>query len=147
MRGHVYKRGRTWTVVFDLGEQPRMRCAACGWKNWGASLRSRCPDCGGGVEARRERRQRSKGGFPTKAAAEDHLAQSIAEVTHGTLVLPANTTVAEYLQQWLEIQRSQLEPTTWINYRRRIARYFQPHLGNSRSRPCACSTSTPCTPS
>ncbi len=130
MRGHVHKRGRTWTVVFDLGEQPRMRCANCGWKAWGASLRSRCPDCGGTVEAPHERRQRSKGGFPTKAAAEDYLAQSIAEVVRGTLVMPANTTIGEYLQQWLEIQRTQLEPTTWINYRRRIARYFQPRLGN-----------------
>ncbi|MDP8930709.1 MAG: site-specific integrase [Actinomycetota bacterium] len=129
MRGHVYKRGETWTAVFDVGEQPRTRCASCDWKRWGVSARSRCPECREPVEVPRERRQRSKGGFPSKAAAEDHLALRLAEIARGAHVMPNDITVGEYLSRWLEVQRSQLEPTTWVNYRRRIARYFEPALG------------------
>lgn len=97
MRGHVYKHGRSWTEVFDLGRQPRSRCAACDWTAWGVAARSRCPDCGGSVEVGRERRQRSKGGFATRAAAEDHLALRLAEVARGGLVLPSGMTVGECL--------------------------------------------------
>ncbi|MDX1660088.1 MAG: N-terminal phage integrase SAM-like domain-containing protein [Nitriliruptorales bacterium] len=129
MRGHVYKRGETWTAVFDVGEQPRTRCSSCDWKSWGGSARSRCPECREPVEVRRERRQRSKGGFPSKAAAEDHLALRLAEIARGAHVMPNDITVGEYLSRWLEVQRSQLEPSTWVNYRRRIARYFEPALG------------------
>jgi integrase len=125
----VYKRGATWTVVYDAGEQPRARCGACGWKAWGIATRGRCPECRGEVEVARERRQRSKGGFGSQSAAEDFLALRLAEVARGGLVMPSDITVGEYLQRWMEVQESQLEPVTWINYGRRIARYFDPQLG------------------
>ena len=129
MRGHVYKRGRTWTVVYDLGEQPRSRCGDCGWKAWQPAVERRCPVCGGDVTGRRERRQRSVSGFRDRASAEDHLALRLSELARGGMVMPSDVTVGEYLQRWLEVQRSQLEPVTWVNYRRRIARYFEPTLG------------------
>lgn len=129
MRGHVYKRGRSWTVVYDLGQQPRSRCGACGWAAWEPTPRHRCPHCGGEVSSSRQRRQRSTGGFPDRASAEAHLAQRLAEQARGGVVMPLDVTVGEYLQRWLEVQRSQLEPSTWLNYRRRIARYFEPALG------------------
>jgi hypothetical protein len=50
MRGHAYKRGSTWTVMYD--EQPA--------------------DDG-------KRRQRSKGGFATKREAEQWLTDTLAK--------------------------------------------------------------------
>ena len=132
MRGHVYKRGETWTVVWDLGKQPRTRCDGCGWSAWEPVPRRACPGCDGPVASRRERRQRSKGGFADRGSAEDHLALRLAEHARGGLVMPSDVTVGEYLARWLEVQRSQLEPSTWTSYRRRIARYLEPSLGELR---------------
>ena len=56
MRGHAYKRGATWTVVYD--EQP---------------------------DENGKRRQRSKGGFATKREAERFLTDTLARIGYGLL--------------------------------------------------------------
>ena len=38
-------------------------------------------------------------------------------------------TVGQYLSEWLELQRSQLQPSTWISYRTNIERHLKPALG------------------
>ena len=38
--------------------------------------------------------------------------------------------VDEYLASWLELQRSQLQPSTWESYRSNVDRYLRPGLGH-----------------
>ena len=60
MRGHVRKRGTTWSYVIDVGRDP----------------------------ATRKRRQQWKGGFRTRKAAEAALAEAVGAVNAGTHVAP-----------------------------------------------------------
>jgi integrase len=92
-RGSVRKRGSTWTVVVDVGPDP--------------------------VTGRR--RQKSKGGFRTRKAAEAGLRELSAAVDGGRYVERSTTTVGEYLDEWIEIVRPRLRPTTWNSYRQSVA--------------------------
>lgn len=40
--------------------------------------------------------------------------------------------LGDYLQQWLELQRSQLQPSTWESYRINVDCYLRPGLGTLR---------------
>jgi integrase len=40
--------------------------------------------------------------------------------------------VAAYLEEWLEVQRTQVQPSTWSSYRGNVDRYLAPHLGELR---------------
>ncbi|MGZ6977429.1 MAG: Arm DNA-binding domain-containing protein, partial [Acidimicrobiia bacterium] len=68
MRGHVHKRGKTWTYVLDCGRDP----------------------------ATGRRRQRTKGGFRTRKAAEDALSIALTSMNDGTYIAPDPQTVAEW---------------------------------------------------
>ncbi len=68
MRGHVHKRGRTWTYVMDAGRDP----------------------------ATGHRRQRTKGGFRTRRDAEDALAVAVSSVNDGTYIAKDPQTVGEW---------------------------------------------------
>jgi integrase len=92
-RGSVRKRGSTWTVVLDVGSDP--------------------------VTGRR--RQKSKGGFRTRKAAEAALRQLSASVDAGRFVERSTKTVGDYLDEWLEVVRPRLRPTTWNSYRQSVA--------------------------
>jgi hypothetical protein len=100
MRGHAYKRGATWTVVYD---EPS-------------------PDG--------RRRQRSKGGFPTQKAAQRFLTDQLSRIGGGTYVEPARTTVADWCEQWLGAQGSRLRPSTWESYRDVLRGRVVPELGH-----------------
>lgn len=88
MRGHVHKRGSTWGYVVDVGRDP----------------------------ATGKRKQRTKGGFRTRAAAEDALTEVLNEIRSGTVVAPSSLTLEEYLTEWLTTVRPQLRETTWASY-------------------------------
>ena len=88
MRGHVHKRGSTWGYVVDVGRDP----------------------------ATGKRKQRTKGGFRTRAAAEDALTEVLNEICSGTVVAPSSVTLEEYLTEWLTTVRPQLRETTWASY-------------------------------
>jgi integrase len=46
--------------------------------------------------------------------------------------MPAATPIlGEYLDQWLELQRSQLQPSTWLSYRANVESYLKPALGDT----------------
>jgi integrase len=92
-RGSVRKRGSTWTVVVDVGPDP--------------------------VTGRR--RQKSKGGFRTRKAAEAGLRELSAAVDEGRYVERSTTTVGDYLDEWLEIVQPRLRPTSWNSYRQAVA--------------------------
>lgn len=91
-RGSVRKRGSTWTVVLDVARDP--------------------------VTGRR--RQKSKGGFRTRKAAEAALRELVASVDAGRYVERSTRTVGDYLDEWLEVARSRLRPTSWNSYRKDV---------------------------
>jgi integrase len=92
-RGSVRKRGSTWTIVLDVGADP----------------------------VTGKRRQKSKGGFPTRRAAEAALRNLAASVDADRFVERSTKTVGEYLDEWLEVVQPRLRPTTWNSYRQSVA--------------------------
>ena len=97
----VRKRGRTWAYWVDVGRDPSGK-----------------------------RKQRTKGGFPTKRAAQ-HAAR-IAEqmVADGSYIEPTRQTLAQYLtSEWLPSVRSQVRPSTWSHYEGNIRRHVIPRIG------------------
>src|SRR5215216_1022863 len=102
MRGAVYKRGSTWTWHFDIDPDP---------------LTGR-------------RRQRTKGGYQTKKAAEQALADAIGQWRAGRLPQRSTHTLSHFLQEeWLPAVQPRLRPSTWANYRTYSAAYVVPILG------------------
>ncbi len=104
MRGSVYsyttKAGdRLWRVVFDSLPDP----------------------------VTGERRQSSKRGFTTRAAAETFLRDALAKVTAGIYTEPSRVTLAEYLDGWLASLRK--KPTTMADYRQSARVYINPRIG------------------
>src|SRR5919106_1070635 len=92
-RGSVRKRGSTWTVVVDVGLDP--------------------------VTGRR--RQKSKGGYRTRKAAEAALRELSTAVDARRYVERSTTTVGDYLDEWLEVVQPRLRPTSWNSYRQAVA--------------------------
>ncbi|MEW6155753.1 MAG: site-specific integrase [Actinomycetota bacterium] len=104
MRGHVRKRGTSWSIVFDAG---------------------RDPDTG-------RRRQRWQGGFRTKREAEAELNRQLHQVEQGADAFPSNITLADFAVRWLEHQESRLRPLTHDRYKRLMEREILPLLGSVR---------------
>jgi integrase len=102
MRGAVYKRGSTRTWHFDIDPDPLTG----------------------------HRRQRTKGGYPTKKAAEQALAEAIGQWRAGRLPQRSTHTLSHFLQaEWLPAVKPRLRPSTWANYRTYTAAYVVPVLG------------------
>ena len=103
MRGHTYKRGERWTVVYD---EPS-------------------PDG--------KRRQRSKGGFPTQKTAQRFLTDQLARLDSGTYTEPSKLTIAEFLEtEWLPAIENTLRPLSVQRYRSIIRLYVKPRIGSQR---------------
>jgi integrase len=90
----------SWTYLIDLGRDPSGK-----------------------------RRQRGKGGFPTKAAARAAL-QEVVSLQMADVDLH-RLTVAEYLNGWLAGKHA-LKPSTAAHYRDALDLYLLPHLGPLR---------------
>ena len=98
----VYKRGSTWTWHFDIDPDPPTG----------------------------RRRQRTKGGYKTKKAAEQALAEAIGQWRTGRLPQRSTHTLSHFLQEeWLPAVKPRLRPSTWANYRTYTAAYVVPILG------------------
>jgi integrase len=103
MRGSIYKRGQSWTVVYDE------------------------PSTDG------DRRQRSKGGFSTKREAQQHLTEQLARLDIGSYSAPAKLTVSAYLDgQWLPTVAGRLRPNTIATYRTITRSHITPRIGGVR---------------
>jgi integrase len=103
MRGHVRKRGSTWTWYLDIDPDP--------------------------LTARR--RQQTKGGYKTKKACEDGLNEAIAKQRVGMLVKPSRRTMATFLvDEWLPTVRRRARLSTWANYRTNVNVHVVPVLGD-----------------
>jgi integrase len=101
-RGRIYKRGRTWTFVVDV------------------------PPTDG-----QARKQFTRGGFPTKKAAQRALAELLAELARDEFVMPTRQTVGEFLtDEWLPSAELTVRPTTLASYRLQVRRYIAPRIGH-----------------
>ena len=103
MRGHIRKRGETWTVVVDVGRDP----------------------------ASGKRRQKWQGGFRTKRAAERALTETLDRLERGTYAERSNETLAAYLEEWLRAIRPSLRSSTWESYARNTRTHIVPRLGQT----------------
>jgi integrase len=100
MRGHVYKRGKSWAVVYDEPAENERR------------------------------KQRSKGGFKTRREAETFLREQLARLDTGSYAAPAKTTVGEFLtSEWLPAVKPTLRPSSHDRYSRVVRLYIEPHIG------------------
>jgi len=105
MRGSVIKRGKTYTFVLPLEPDP-----ATGHK-----------------------RQKWVGGFATKRACEEALAEALGRVQAGTFAAESGRmTVAEYSKDWLVAIENTVRPSTFTSYRAVMDSYVVPRLGNVR---------------
>lgn len=103
MRGHIARRGATWTATYDE------------------------PAIDG------KRRQRSKGGFATKREASAFLTGTLGRLAGGTYASPSTLTVGDFLStEWLPAVRGTLRPLSVTQYEGVIRRYIRPHVGHVR---------------
>ena len=103
MRGHVHKRGKTWTYVLDTG-----RDAATGIRH-----------------------QRTKGGFRTRKAAEDAMSVALTAMNDGTYISPDPQTVGEWIDRWLPAMEPKVRPSTFRDYKMGLTR-VKDRLGKKR---------------
>lgn len=115
MKGHVRQRGdrSTWEYVIDVGKDPKTG----------------------------KRRQRSKGGFTTRRAAQRAMREALTALDGGLYVDASKLTVAAYLaEHWLPSKeprgavtgrrhRGQVGVSTHSTYRTYIDAYVAPHIG------------------
>jgi integrase len=97
VRGHVYKRSGAWTYVADAGRDP----------------------------ATGRRRQRSKGGFRSRKAAETALREFLHARESGQLTEVTSATVGEYLEQWLANVEPTARRSTFSGYRQDLGRIIR----------------------
>lgn len=102
MRGHIRKRGSKWSIVVDIGKDPKTG----------------------------KRKQKWFSGYKTKKEAQADLARIINEIEQNTFIIPANTTLKDYLEYWIKQRKPNLSPTTIYGYKTIINKHIVPELGN-----------------
>ncbi len=75
MKGHIYRRGNTYTYVIDLGKDLITN----------------------------KRQQKSKGGFKTKRECQAALAKIQTEYIDGTYINESEITLKQFIEKWLEL--------------------------------------------
>lgn len=98
MRGHIRKRGSTYSIVVDVG-----------------------------LDENGKRKQKWISGFKTKKEAEAALAELINEVESGTFIMSNNVKVDKFLKYWLDnYAKPNLSPTTVYGYEIIIEKHLTP---------------------
>jgi len=101
MKGHVYRRGGTWSYRFDIDPDP---------------LTGR-------------RRQTGKGGFRTEREAWQECRSAMRDYERGRFVRQSKRTVEEALTEWLERIRHSIKPSMAKNWQNYTAYYVIPYIG------------------
>jgi len=103
MRGHITKRGKySYTIVLNLGRDPE-------------------------TGKRKQQWVSIKG---TKKDAEKRLSELVSQLDNGIYIKPKKTTLAEYLELWLnEYAKNNLSPRGFERYSGIIRKYLIPELG------------------
>ena len=129
----VVRRGKSWAVVLDLGDQIYRQCPTCRRRYWTRDgVRAICDRDGMSLsEPASARRQQWLSGFPTKLDAQAAADEKRTEVRQRTYVPRSGETVGEYLTTWLD-SRSNLRPTTRENYGVLVNHYVVPRIGATK---------------
>jgi integrase len=101
MKGHVYKRGSTWSYRFDADPDPLT----------GA------------------RQQPSKGGFSSEREAWRECRAAMRDYEKGQLVRQSKREVAEAFTEWLNRIEHSIKPSMVTNWRNYAAYYVVPYIG------------------
>jgi integrase len=103
MRGHIVKRGKnSYTVVLNMGKDP--------------------------VTGKRKQQWVSVKG--NKKDAEKRLSEMLHQIDTGSFMRPGKTTVADFLERWLEDYRRNLSPRSYERYGSVLRTYLIPDLGS-----------------
>jgi integrase len=105
MKGHVYKRGRTWSYIFDLDPDPLTG----------------------------KRQQANGSGFANEKAAWRACRTALKEWEDGQRVQPSKRTVEDALNDWLTRIRHSVKPSMWQNWRNYADYYVIPHIGQRKA--------------
>ncbi len=100
-RGHVVKRGRSWSIVVELAADPQTG----------------------------KRRQRWHSGFRTRKDAERERVKLLAAIDSGAYVENTRQTVSEFVGDWLPAIEETLRPSTLHSYRRNLMLHVLPYIG------------------
>jgi len=105
VKGHVYRRGKTWTYIFDGPPDPLTG----------------------------ERRQISRGGWATEKEAWRECRVAMSQVEEGRFVPSSRRTLGSYLlEDWLPAVKTSTAATTWGNWDVYARAYVVPVLGKVR---------------
>ncbi|MFC2000695.1 tyrosine-type recombinase/integrase [Chloroflexota bacterium] len=103
MRGHIVKRGKSYSIAISLGKDPNTGKYKQQWVS-------------------------VKG---TKKDAEKRLSELLHQLDNGTFIKPGKTTLAEYLERWLnDYAWPNLAPRTAEGYESIVRCHLTPALGN-----------------
>lgn len=102
MSGHLSKKRDHWYVVLELERDPKTG----------------------------ERRQKWVSRHRTKREAQVELARRLTEMAEGTLILPTQMTVAQWVAQWLADHKSRVSPKTIETYGSFARLHVLPQLGS-----------------
>ena len=101
MRGSITKKGKTYSVIVDLGK------------------------------INGKRKQKWFNGFRTKKEAESKLTEVLAQLKNNSYIEPSKLTLGEYLINWLEeYAKPNIAITTYSGYRVNIVQHINKHIGN-----------------
>jgi integrase len=105
VKGHVHRRGQTWTYVIPIESDPLT---------------------GKG-------RQLTKGGFRSEREAWSACRSALAAAEAGRLVQPSRRRLGDFLlDDWLPAMRNVLKPSTWASYNDYSRTYVVPVIGTAK---------------
>ncbi len=102
MKGHVYKRGKRWSYLFDLDPDPLTG----------------------------KRRQANGSGYKTEREAWKACRVAMADYDKGRTVTSSHRQVADALEEWLTRIEHSIKPSMVQNWRNYAAYYVIPYIGH-----------------
>jgi integrase len=105
MKGHVYRRGKAWSYLFDIDPDPLTG----------------------------KRRQANGSGFATEKEAWAACRSAIKEYEDGRRAAPSKRKVVEAFNEWLTRIQHAIKPSMWQNWRNYADYYVIPHIGERKA--------------
>lgn len=104
MKGYIRKRGATYSYTVDIGRDP----------------------------VTGKRKQKTKGGFKTKKAAQEALNELVYEVNKGVYIVDNKSTFEEVANEWLKNYKVKWEKTTYETTCGTVIRWINPFFGSMK---------------
>ena len=105
MKGHVYKRGKNWSYLFNIDPDPLTG----------------------------KRRQANGSGYKTEREAWKACRDAMANYERGRAVSSSHRKIADALEEWLTRIEHSIKPSMAQNWRNYAAYYVIPYIGAARS--------------